>query len=123
MKNEKRIWSEIRTNNIDEETGITTVDAWLTGNDNEEGCVIATIDDKGFQTYIDFRAKSDKIAQEVIQEAVERISNERHTLVDKVIERLKQDFLEGDFTVIDEILVHNVSMAVLRGSLPDEEGE
>ena len=119
FKNEN-IWAEIKADHTDEETGITYVDAWTSPDDDEDGCVIATIDDKGFTTYIDERAKTDKYAQEIIQEAMIRIDDERHELVDKVIERLKQDFREGDYTVIDEILVHNVSMRILRASLPEE---
>ena len=119
MKNKKvkNIWSEIKTGYTDDETGITTVDAWITGNDDEDGKVIATIDDKGNVTYIDERAKSDAYAQEEIQAAIQKIEDERHEVVDKLIESLKQDFRDGDFTVIDEILVYNVSLKVLKASL------
>lgn len=119
-KKEKSIWAEIRTNYTEDETNITYVDSWLTAKDDEDGKIIATIDDKGNVTYIDERAKSDKYAQEEIQAAVQRIEDARHELVDKVIERLKKDFLEEDYTVIDEILVHNVSTEVLKNSLPEE---
>lgn len=120
MKKEKNIWSEIRTNYTEEETNITMVDAWTTPDEDDNGATIATIDCFGNVTYKDERAKSDKYAQEEIQAAIRRIEDERHELVDKVIERLKQDFREGDYTVIDEILVHNVSMSVLKNSLPEE---
>jgi len=119
-KKAKSIWNEIRTNYTEDETNITYVDAWLSDDDDENGTSIATIDDKGNVTYIDERAKSDKYAQEEIQAAVQRIEDARHELVDKVIERLKKDFLEEDYTVIDEILVHNVSTEVLKNSLPEE---
>jgi N-methylhydantoinase B/oxoprolinase/acetone carboxylase alpha subunit len=119
FKNEN-IWAEIKADHRDEETGITYVDAWITGNDDEEGKVIATIDDYGNATYVDERAKSDKYAQEVIQEARARVDDERHKLVDKVIEQLKDDFKHGDYTSIDEILIYNVSTKVLRASLPEE---
>ena len=116
----KNIWQEIRTNYTEPETNITKVDAYLTGDDNENGNVIATIDDKGVATYIDERAKSDKYAQEEIQAAIQKITDERHELVDKVIERLKQDFLEEDYTVIDELLLYNVSTSALKNVLPEE---
>lgn len=119
-KNTKNIWSEIRTDHTDEETGITYVDAWIKPDDDEDGRVIATIDDKGNVTYLDERAKTDKYAQEEIRAAFQRIEDERHELVDKVIEELKKDFLLGDYTVIDEILVYNVSTKVLKASLPEE---
>jgi hypothetical protein len=116
----KNIWKEIKAEHTDEETGITSVDAWTSPDDNENGAVIVTIDDKGNPTYLDERAKSDKYAQEVIQEAIKEIEDERHKVVDAVIEQLKQDFLNEDYTVIDEILVHNVSMRVLKASLPEK---
>ncbi len=122
MKKEENIWSEIKADHTDEETGITHVDAWTSPDDDENGTVIATIDDYGTVTYIDERAKSDKYAQEIIQEAREEIDVERHKLVDKVIEELKSNFREGDYTIIDEILVYNVPMKVLRASLPEDLG-
>jgi len=118
-KENENIWSEIKADHTDEDLGITHVDAWTSPDDDENGTIIATIDDKGNITYKDERAKSDKYAQEIIQEAIIRIDDERHELVDKVIEVLKKDFLDGDYTVIDEILVHNVSVKVLRASLPE----
>jgi len=120
IKEAKNIWAEIRTNYVDEETGITHVDAWTKPDDDENGTVIATIDDKGNVTYKDERAKADKYAQEEIQAAIQRIEDARHELVDKVIERLKLDFLQEDYTVIDELLVHNVSMSALRNVLPED---
>lgn len=120
MKNEERIWGEIRSDYTEDETGITHIDAWVTGDDDEEGKTIATIDDFGNVKYVDERAKSDQYAQEVIQEKIREKEDERHELVDQVIEQLKKDFAVGDYTVIDEILVHNVSMKVLRASLPEE---
>jgi hypothetical protein len=121
MKKEKQnIWSEVKADHTDEETGITSVDAFLTEDENEGGNVIATIDDFGNVTYLDERAKTDEYAQEIIQEKIREIEDDRHELVDKVIERLKTDFLEEDYTVIDELLVFNVSMKALRNSLPEE---
>lgn len=119
MKKEN-IWSEILTNYTDEETGLTHVDAWDTPDEDDNGKTIAIIDCFGVVKYKDERAKVDEYAQEEIQEAIIRIEGERHELVDKVIEKLKQDFMDGDYTVIDEILVHNVSMSVLRNSLPED---
>jgi hypothetical protein len=119
FKNEN-IWSEIKADHTDEETGLTHVDAWDTPDEDDNGKTIAWIDERGTVTYNDERAKTDKYAQEIITEAIIRIDDERHELVDKVIEKLKQDFRDGDYTVIDEILVHNVSMSVLRNSLPED---
>ena len=117
----ENIWSEIRTDYTEEETGLTHVDAWINPDDDEDGKTIAVIDCFGKVTYKDERAKSDKYAQEEILDAIRRIEDERAEVVDKLIEELKKDFREGDYTVIDEILVHNVSMKVLKASLPEEE--
>lgn len=119
MKKEN-IWSEISTNYTDEETGLTHVDAWINPDDDENGATIATINCFGITTYKDERAKTDKYAQEEIQDAIRRIDDERAEVVNKLIEQLKEDFRNDDYTVIDEILVHNVSMKVLKASLPEE---
>lgn len=71
MKKEN-IWSEIRSDFEDE--GYIHIDAWKTGNDNEDGKVIAKVrisDNK--VTYLDERAKTDKYAQEVINECFNRL--------------------------------------------------
>jgi hypothetical protein len=115
----ENIWSEIRSDYTSDE-GLTHIDAWVNPDDDEDGRTIAYIDERGAVIYNDERAKTDKYAQEMITEAITRIDDERHELVDKVIEKLKQDFRDGDYTVIDEILVHNVSMSVLRNSLPED---
>lgn len=117
----ENIWSEIRTDYTDEETGLTHVDAWDTPDEDDNGTTIAVIDCFGVTTYKDERAKTDKYAQEEILDAIRRIEDERAEVVDKLIEELKKDFRNGDYTVIDEILVHNVSMKILKASLPEED--
>lgn len=65
----ERIWSEIR--NDFEDDGFVHIDAWTTSDDNEDGRVIAKINiETGEVTYLDERAKTDKIAQEAINEAI-----------------------------------------------------
>ena len=68
----ENIWSEIRDDFEDE--GYIHIDAWISGNDNEEGKVIAKvrISDNDV-TYLDERAKTDKYAQEVIQGCFNRL--------------------------------------------------
>ena len=63
-------WLEIRCNFFDEEEKIWLVDAWKTGDDNEEGEVIAKISEDGNVVYLDEEAKADKYAQEVIRERI-----------------------------------------------------
>lgn len=65
-------WTEIRCDFFDEEEEKYYMDAWETGNDNEEGQVIAKIDlaNKTVE-YLDEDAKIDEYAQEVIKEMLE----------------------------------------------------
>ena len=65
-------WAEIRCDFYNDEEEKWFVDAWLTDNDNEEGSVIAKIDliNKTVE-YLDQDAKTDKYAQEVINEMLE----------------------------------------------------
>lgn len=80
-------WTEIRNDFIDEsnvEKGIVEmfIDSWLTNNENEEGKVIAKIiatktnnKNKITVEYMDAVAKTDKYAQEVIREGINKMSN------------------------------------------------
>lgn len=67
-------WTEIRCDFFDEEEQTWLVDAWQTGDDDEEGVVIAKITEDGNVTYLDDEAKEDKYAQEVINDMVATIS-------------------------------------------------
>jgi ABC-type cobalt transport system substrate-binding protein len=71
----KPIWSEIRSDFEDEDkyNVITYIDAWETGNNDEEGRVIATVTlNKSIKEisveYYDIRAKTDINTQEYINE-------------------------------------------------------
>ncbi len=65
------IWTEIRSDFIDEEANVQYIDAYTSGDDNEGGAVIATINlDTKVVSYKDERAKTDKYAQEVINDAL-----------------------------------------------------
>lgn len=66
----KSKWTEIRCDFFDEEEKYWLVDAWKTGDDNEEGEVIAKISEAGEVVYLDEEAKTDKYAQEVIEERI-----------------------------------------------------
>ena len=66
----KSKWMEIRCDFFDEEEKCWLVDAWKTGDDNEEGEVIAKISEDGNVVYLDEKAKTDKYAQEVIKERI-----------------------------------------------------
>jgi hypothetical protein len=65
-------WKEIRNDYQDD--GIMYIDAWLTDDDDEGGCGIATINLKTKEvTYFDEVAKTDKYAQEMINEVLNNI--------------------------------------------------
>ena len=65
-------WREIRCDFFNEEEERYYVDAWKTGNDNEEGKVIAKIDlANGTVEYLDEDARTDEDAQVVINEFLE----------------------------------------------------
>lgn len=64
-------FAEIRSNYVDEDDDITYIDAWLTTNDNEEGTVIAKINNKTKEIeYLDPDARTDNYAQEIIQQVI-----------------------------------------------------
>lgn len=76
-------WKEIRNNHIIEECDgytIITIDAWETDDDCEEGTVIADVigkkvkdEDVIFVNYRDGIARFDEYAQEMINEAKEKM--------------------------------------------------
>lgn len=71
------MWSDIRCDYLDEENYFWTVDAWITDDDNEEGKVIAHIDDlTGRVVYNDPLARIDEYAQEIIKNKVKEIKGE-----------------------------------------------
>jgi hypothetical protein len=92
----ENIWGEIRWDYVGD---FVCIDAWLTDDDMEEGKVIAKIDlVTGKVTYNDERAMSDSYAQEIIEEARKQV------LLDRVIEKIKEDFAGGDISAVEELL-------------------
>ena len=85
MLMDKSYWNEIKADH-DELDGFEPeddiiksicVDAWKTDDDNEEGCVVAKViftksGDVGV-VYIDYIAKTNELAQEVIKEVLREI--------------------------------------------------
>lgn len=71
-ENIQPIWSEVKAEHEDEDK--IYVDAWLSEDENENGTVIAKIDLVAKNVvYFDDRAKTDKYAQEVINERLKDI--------------------------------------------------
>lgn len=72
------MWSEIRCNYCDEETGFWCVDAWTGDDDAEEGKVIAFIDDLTARViYVDSLARTDQYAQRIINEKLHDLESNR----------------------------------------------
>ena len=67
------IWTEIRCDFFDEEEQAWLVDAWKTGDDNEEGEVIAKISKYGSVYYVNDNAKQDVYAQAIINEKLKEM--------------------------------------------------
>lgn len=68
-------WYEIHSDNFDEYEECYTVDAWLTDDENEQGKVIAKIYTDGGKgtVYLDEDAKTDTLAQELIDDRIMRL--------------------------------------------------
>ena len=122
-KKSKSIWSEIRNDHTDESTGFTSIDAWTSPSDDENGKSIALVDADGQVYYKDRRAETDKNAQEIIQETVNDKEEAKQKLVDAVIEKLKEDIAGGDTTVLDDLLMKFVRATNLVQALPEEDWE
>lgn len=113
------IWKEIR--NTFEDNGFVHIDGYLTEDDWEAGKVIAKINVLNYDvTYSDKRAKKDEYAQNVIKETIELLKTQKTILVDEVIDNLKKDFAQGDYTVLEEILL-KVPREILIHSLHESE--
>ena len=67
-------YAEIRNDFVCEDSRHIYIDAWLTDDDNEEGIVLARInmDTKRIE-YFDEDAKTDRYAQEIINETLSQI--------------------------------------------------
>lgn len=86
-------WSEIRCDYLceDRDDRFWRVDAWKTDDDNEEGKVIAYIDDLTLRVlYIDPVARTDEYAQEVIRDRIEELREEK-SVSDRVHEWLAEE--------------------------------
>lgn len=92
-------WTEIRCNYMDDDN-FWSVDAWQTSDDNEEGKVIAIIDDcTGRVYYIDPSARIDDYAQEIISEKREEIKDhvlEKKEMLESVYNFLVENEQYGD---------------------------
>jgi hypothetical protein len=115
MTQKENIWGEIR-NDFTDDQDITSIDAWLTDDDNENGQVLAKVHPDGKVEYFDERAKEDAYAQEMIIEAVQE------KLYSRVVDHIKKDFESYDTTAVIELL-ESCPNENLIGYLPEEEWE
>ena len=104
MSKTKSPWTEVRNDYTEPGVMLTYIDAWKNPDDADDGATIATVDLDGNVTYRDERAKTDKGAQEAIQEILNRNEDNKQKLVDAVYEQIKCDFKKGDGTVLKELL-------------------
>ena len=73
------------------------MDAWKTGDDNEEGEVIAKISESGEVVYLDAEAEDDEYAKEVISEKLKDLAWKMHFALEKIrgfcfAEKIRQKF-------------------------------
>ena len=98
MTNLKSI-AEVRCDYRDDETGKYTIDVWLTGNDDEEGFVIAEVDADG---NVEWRSWTGAVEYdrtpilEAIEEAKEKQLEIKQELAEKVLEELRKDMASGE---------------------------
>lgn len=79
-------FSEVRCDHLDLD-GFWHVDAWETDDDNEEGSVVAMIDNTTARVaFIDGIARTDELVLETINNMVEKIKKEKKTKNDEFFE-------------------------------------
>ncbi len=97
------IWHEVRCTDMDEETHFWNVDAWQTDDDNEEGKVIAMIDDlTGRVIYLDPDARTDKMVQEVISDFLTNWKPDVRVLWNKTSRMVEMHVRAGDMELVAE---------------------
>ena len=69
----KEIYKEVRNDYHDGSSNFTTIDAWLTDDDNEEGKVVAVVHDSGDYWIIDPDAGYDPKVMNAINEVRSRL--------------------------------------------------
>ncbi len=115
------IWSEVKSDHTDEETGVSAIDAYYTENSDEGGNVIATVDLDGVITYKAQPAKTDVMAQKVIKEVVKEKLTNKQKLVDQVVKLIifECDGTEFEDSTMIELLLMDCPSESLTAFLPD----
>ena len=71
----KKIYAEVRCDYHDDDAHFTTIDAWMTEDDNEEGKVVAVVHDSGDVWYIETDARIDEEVEKAILEVKNRLGS------------------------------------------------
>ena len=75
----KKIYAEVRCDFHDDDAHFTTIDAWMTEDDNEEGKVVAVVHDSGDVWYIEPDARLDEGVANAILEVKNRLGRNLDT--------------------------------------------
>lgn len=107
MKKGLKTIAEVSCDYRDDETGKYTIDVWLTGDDEEEGFVIAEVDADG---NVEWRSWMGAVEYdrtpilEAIEDAKKKQAEMKQYLIDDCIEAIKWDIASGDITALEELL-------------------
>lgn len=96
----KKIYSEVRCDYHDDDAHFTTIDAWRSGDDNEEGKVVAVVHDSGDVWYIEPDARVDEGVAKAILEVKNRLGCNLDTkamLLDRLVSAQENyhNFIKG----------------------------
>lgn len=70
---EQDMFAEVRNNFHDDDNHYTTIDAWESEDDNEEGRVVAVVHDSGDVFYVDNAARNSDMVRTAILEVKQRL--------------------------------------------------
>ena len=91
MMNMKTKYCEVRNDYYDESAHFTTIDAWKSDDDNEEGKVVAVVHDRGDYWYTDPEAINDPMVEQAIKEVQNRLGCNLDTMT-----RLSHDIVKAE---------------------------
>jgi len=119
-----QVFAEVLTDYTDPETGNITLDCFVDTDPNSEGRVSAEVTPDGEV----IRGKNELITEadfqcpvflDAVKEAQAEQEERKQKLVDDVIEDLKESLVQGDYTVLDELLKFIPTKNLVQ-ALPEE---
>jgi len=123
-KKSMQVFAEVLTDYTDPETGNITLDCFVDTDPNSEGRVSAEVTPDGEV----IRGKNELITEadfqcpvflDAVKEAQAEQEERKQKLVDDVIEDLKESLVQGDYTVLDELLKFIPTKNLVQ-ALPEE---